>query len=404
MKLANHITARNCLLTLAMICSVITPGWSEKWHVFDQSRGLTNESVYTLAETTDGKLWAGTPQGLFCYDGNIWKEMAIDGHFELPVPRLEASSDGALWAEVMPPDRWPTGHDRGAYALARLHGDTWTWMPTEFGDDPYVIIDHAEAENGDMWITYDVWTPGINRLLEGRIAVFRAGVLEKIDIAGTPGIEGEWFFGIIPRSDGGVWIYSKISGLDFEPGDEPLDWLLSYDGDTWSNTPIQDVMPWTKTSFPGLYSDLAGISGGHEVPGGGFLFEMQKHEFIWSWMDGLIYHNPEKNLWKRMITSIVEEPSGRVVGALEIDSTDPTIVNNRLNDYVYVDSEEFWYATYEYVARVVGSDTTRFTTTDGLAENSSELMMGTTDGSIWVGHRPQGTLSRFHTGTWHLLS
>ncbi len=64
--------------------------------------------------------------------------------------------------------------------------------------------------------------------------------LEQIDTNELIDIEGAWFQGIIPRSDGGVWIYAKMPGKSSNMVDGPIDWLLSFDGANWSNTPLQD--------------------------------------------------------------------------------------------------------------------------------------------------------------------
>ncbi|MDP6081316.1 MAG: hypothetical protein QF435_14700, partial [Arenicellales bacterium] len=410
MNFVKYTKCRSWLLALATTCCVAMPGWTEKWHVFDRRSGLTSESVYAITETLDGKLWSGTLAGLFYFDGDIWQEESIGGNFGLHITKVRASSDGALWVEVADPDRSFDGWSR-AYTLARLQDGEWDWIPAAFEDKTYRVIDFAESTNGDMWITYDEWSPttvGSN----GKIAVYRNGALQQIDTNELIDIEGLWFFGIIPRNAGGVWIYAKMPGKSSNMVEGPIDWLLSFDGANWSNTPLQDVMPWITTRIPGEYSDFAFISGGYELTDGAFLFEIQKEE-LFSRMDGLVYHDPKRNLWQRMVSSVVKGHNGQVFAGLDVYQPDPSIVSTILQDYAYIGPNEFWFATDSYVAHVVGNDTTRFNSTghymshgvtnriiSGLAANNCGLLMATTDGSIWVGHKSEGTLSRYRNGTW----
>ena len=169
---------------------------------------------------------------------------------------LHPSTDGALWIEIATKSRQPTLLYRGAHTVARLYQSDWIWLPSDYEDETYAVIDIAEAANGDMWFTYDLMSvlsgEGPKEEKSGGIGVYRNGSIEYIDPQATPGIKGAIFRGVIPRRDGGIWVYAKdshwpLGGFTLKRPDGPVDWLLSFDGQNWDNTPLNEVIPWSIT-------------------------------------------------------------------------------------------------------------------------------------------------------------
>ena len=78
--------------------------------------GLSQASVYAIAQDVDGFLWVGTGNGLDRYDGNTFRSLWIEGATSSPVSyglvrALHSDAGGRLWAAV---------DDRGLFLYDRL--------------------------------------------------------------------------------------------------------------------------------------------------------------------------------------------------------------------------------------------------------------------------------------------
>ena len=61
--------------------------------------GLTDVSVRSLAQTTNGLLWLGTSSGVTVYDGQSFRDVPLpDSLQDRPVPSLHPMPDGSVWA------------------------------------------------------------------------------------------------------------------------------------------------------------------------------------------------------------------------------------------------------------------------------------------------------------------
>lgn len=63
------------------------------FQTFTTRNGLASDTVTAMAETTDGAMWFGTPAGLSSFDGRRWKTLAVTN-----VNCLLADAAGGLWA------------------------------------------------------------------------------------------------------------------------------------------------------------------------------------------------------------------------------------------------------------------------------------------------------------------
>ena len=105
--------------------------------------GLPNNTVHTIAQTSDGYLWLGTPSGVVRFDGIQFEDFSATNYIALPnrgAIIMISSRGGGLWM----------GLDRGG--VVYLDSDA-TRAYTE--DLPKVIPNGlAEDAEGGLWIAY----------------------------------------------------------------------------------------------------------------------------------------------------------------------------------------------------------------------------------------------------------
>jgi ligand-binding sensor domain-containing protein len=78
-----------------------TFGESWRWAHFTTAYGLPSNTVYDLAEATDGTVWASTEAGLAWYDGFIWHPVGLSRGLQSARPiSLAADSSGGVLAVV----------------------------------------------------------------------------------------------------------------------------------------------------------------------------------------------------------------------------------------------------------------------------------------------------------------
>lgn len=107
-----------------------------------QEEGTSLPAIQALAQTSDGYLWLGTPQGLIRFDGMRFAPWEAKPGEKLPgnnIRSLRASSQGGLWIST----------DRGIARMARGHIIRYPALDRWLGGFATVMLeDHA----GNLWI------------------------------------------------------------------------------------------------------------------------------------------------------------------------------------------------------------------------------------------------------------
>jgi diguanylate cyclase (GGDEF)-like protein len=99
--------------------------------------GLPQSTVHSLLLARDGRLWAGTQDGLASYDGRAWSDLVLPTHQRSNFVRaLLETADGALWVGTQ------------AGGLLRRSGNVWTVFGGEEGSGPDDVRINALAETG----------------------------------------------------------------------------------------------------------------------------------------------------------------------------------------------------------------------------------------------------------------
>src|SRR5579871_2661461 len=127
---------------LFLAVSVAAQESNSSWYArpWQSNDGLPDNSVEGVAQTSDGYLWIGTPQGLSRFDGIRFEEAALDSIISYPnrgVLAIIPAREGGLWL----------GMDRGA--IVYLNGASSRAFVKELPDS----IPNGLAENadGNLW-------------------------------------------------------------------------------------------------------------------------------------------------------------------------------------------------------------------------------------------------------------
>jgi len=149
---------------------------------FSNSDGFINTSVFAITEDKSGNLWFGTDQGVYKYDGKVFKQYhQKDGlnHIDISRKGILVDKSGTIWI----------GTHSGVYRYdpsAERRGG--------------MAQDHA----GNMWFTMN---NGICKYDEKTLTEFTA----------KDGLGGTEFWGIIIEQSGVIWVTARGSTTRFDP-------------------------------------------------------------------------------------------------------------------------------------------------------------------------------------------
>jgi diguanylate cyclase (GGDEF)-like protein len=105
------------------------------WRVFNWRDGV-KPGAWALAQDAQGYVWAGTPDGLLRYNGQLWQHIAVPGK-PYPIFAILGPRDGSLWIGK-PPDQ----------QFYRLRNGGWTVFDQRSGIPPGVVEVLAESVDG----------------------------------------------------------------------------------------------------------------------------------------------------------------------------------------------------------------------------------------------------------------
>lgn len=148
--------------------------------------GLPQSSVYSIAQTADGYLWAGTELGLARFDGvrfTVFDRRNSKGLAANDVERLLASRDGSLWI----------GTGSGLTHFLRGAFRTYTTRDGLSGDSVSAL---CEGRDGSLWVGTG---QGLNRLRDGKVRVYRT----------ADGLPGDHVKAVLEDRSGVLWVATE---------------------------------------------------------------------------------------------------------------------------------------------------------------------------------------------------
>ena len=219
---------------------------SDEWST---STGLPNSTIRAIAQTPDGFLWIGTPEGLARFDGVTFETYTRDNVPELgsdSISALAVTADGTLWA----------GTENGF--LSSFKNNQWHQIKFPEDDSPQTIRSILQEPDGSMLIAQveRLW-----RYKEGKLERFPftentrpTGVRQMCE---TP--SGEiWLAGArinkITAGKGQI-LTNKKDGL---PHDRALACTNALEGGVWLGTP-RGVVRYSDGKIEKLISTADGL-------------------------------------------------------------------------------------------------------------------------------------------------
>ena len=210
--------------------SLSEPSYSTiRFEHYQFDSGLSNESVFAVAQDKHGFLWVGTQDGLNKYDGLEFKTYLPrpGGLSDRYVRSLLVADGGAMWiaTEVGGVSRLDTGTE----SFARFEHDPSDpeSMP------PGKVYDMAEGDDGSIWIATDA---GVRRIVRDTQSVHSLGV--------APGVlRSNRIRGISTDSEGDLLIASWGGGAYVTSTDGEV--RVSYAHDTADPSSLCSDYVWT---------------------------------------------------------------------------------------------------------------------------------------------------------------
>src|SRR6266567_6246406 len=94
------LASLHAVLTAACLLSMPLPGAAQvvSFKTYGQNEGLNNLAVNAMLQDRDGFLWFATQNGVFRYDGRMFRSYKKEGGLQgLRGQSLYESADGTLW-------------------------------------------------------------------------------------------------------------------------------------------------------------------------------------------------------------------------------------------------------------------------------------------------------------------
>jgi len=372
--------------------------------------GLPQNSIFSLVQTPDGYLWAGTLEGLVRFDGVRFTVFDETNTPELPDPavrRLALSQDGTLWI----------GTERG---LTRMRQGAFSPVLPASGTALQGFTDLLAASDGSLWIATELRE--LFQLSGSHLRAFtdRDGLAHETVRALAEDSQGAIWAGSaagLQRWDGKTWTApvpvegkQAVAVSALACGPDGMLWVGTEEGDVYR---LQEgtLRRMPEASLPGapvssLLVDRAGTlwvgSQGRSplrVTRGQRTQPDAAHVLAGSMVMDLLEDN-EGNLW------IGTEAHGlhQLKDAPFTPYGPPEGLAHEMVTAIHEARDgSLWFATWGGgVTRLRDGQMTTWTTREGLLQDWVTLIAEGSDGSLWFGST-QG-LSRWHSGRFTVFS
>jgi signal transduction histidine kinase/CheY-like chemotaxis protein/streptogramin lyase len=222
MTTSGHRYSFPCVPRIARALGVLllaAAAWGQRqsFKSYDQTHGLANQAVNSIAQDRDGYLWVGTQAGLFRYDG--WRFRDVGSLETLPsmdVQAVAAAPDGAIWVGTRRGMAWVKG---GQIERVPLEG-----LVESIGAAA-LEVDHT-----------------------GRAYAATASGLVVVERKAGGGYESRWLsrlpaYGVSIRANGAVWFGCEHDLCEVQPGGTIRRWgaRLGLPPEQWNSTLVDSA-------------------------------------------------------------------------------------------------------------------------------------------------------------------
>lgn len=173
-----------------------------RWEIFDNSDGLEEVSyIWEIDQSSDGKIWAGTNQGVAVFDGTLWETTIVNRDKAFAdIRSVACSPNGEVWIGSY--------DSQNGGKIAKMTDGKWTvydkYKGLTAGDHVFAIeisptgIVYAGTENGLFRLANDRW-----------------------ESLGGP----KYINDIAFEGNGSVWVATEFSGINHYKGGQ---WIENY--------------------------------------------------------------------------------------------------------------------------------------------------------------------------------
>jgi len=348
--------------------------------------GLTNLPVRTLCEDRQGRLWVGSTDGLYFWDGREFRTVQLGS--DLAGKRVQAlieDRDGNIWAGV----------ERSG--LVRINGGQTERLTSREGLSDDDIISLAEDREGNLWV--GTFRAGINRLKDGSLTAFDRSLglshdcawsvfedarktlwigaeegLNSITAAGPivqhPVFKDYCVLTMADAADGGLWVGTFEKGLALYQNGR-VRWFDSKDG-----------IDLNRVSLLFRDGDRVFIGGS---PAGLYCLENGRFRPAYpkdNYADAsTILRAPDGTIWLGTDRGVVRLTAG---GAETWDSKDG-LAGDRVLSLHLDRSGVLWIGAELGLSRLQDGRLTSFKVADGLPHNTITRVLEDEAGNLWLG-------------------
>ena len=380
------------------------------FHTLTRKDGLRSDTITAMAEDNTGRVWAGTPEGLSCWqDGKFVKLAATSGQGGRPISAVIVSGENALWAVAgsrllvsqnngalqQPAAVDPSSFSSVLTAEVGRSGQVWFGGPNGyvgavsngtvhvFREQPGQLLEATwtlcETRNGDLWA--GTANGGLRRLRDGRFT----------SLTTQEGLSDNSVRCLFEDREGNLWVGTVGGGLNrVKP--RKLTTFTTRDGLShnvvMSLAEDTDGTLWIGSNCGGLTARRHGVFAPFYV---NYLLD---NECIWSLLAAR-----DGSLWAGTWGGGLFRIRGKEVQNFSIARTDndvPVVALSERND------GGLWVGTAEGgLNEFRDGRITRYT--NGIPQNPVTAIVQEPDGTVWIG-TAGGGLNRFRGGMFTALT
>ena len=377
-----------------------------RFTTFDRSNGFDAPNVLRIDEDENGVLWVTSVGRVTRFDGRRF-DVFLSGEMPEGVRQRDGPSPERPAAIHNTAAVWWHRDSRGVHCL--LNGRVELCMPAEHVGKS-TVLDVTTGQAGSVWVH-----------LAGAVAVRRSerGVRRYTASDGLPAVPR--IKQLFEDSDGSLWVIHRYAGslsrvragvAEVLSASDALCVYEDREGSIWVGSASQGLLR-LRRQVISMYTRDEGLSSNNVYP---LLRDRQGRVWAGTWGSGVNRIEPDGSVSIRMadglpsdyVTSLFEDRAGRLLvgtrrGIVEITARgvvpypDPT---GWLAGHVWAMHEDEdgtrWFATDHGVVWQRGTESGRYTTADGLADDLAFVLFRGAAGPLWIG--TQRGLSRFEDG------
>jgi diguanylate cyclase (GGDEF)-like protein/PAS domain S-box-containing protein len=351
-------------------------------------QGLPQGTVYALAQTADGYVWAATQEGFVRFDGTdfvTYDKAAVPQIHNNMTMSLLAARDGSLWAATngggvvhiegrrfhtytvadgLPSDGVTALYESGngtiwigtQKGLASLTGGRIVTIPGSDAPSPMTISTITEDWSGQLWVGT---THGVVTLKDGRLARHE-----------TDGFPNAQILALRVTRDGSVWIGTRGNGL------------LRYRAGQFRSYGTADGLP--SANINAIYEDTHGTMWIGTLDHGVGRLRNDSFDFasdslgIGNRAVSSFLEDREGNLWIGSVNGLTRLAEGRVVAF----TTAQGLLGDKIRTVTGDSNGTLWIGTGKGVQTLDGQ---HFGKDTGLSSDSIMTTLSGRDGSLWIG-------------------